>query len=97
MMFGPEEMREEIPYHFEIGLGFLAFAGLMLAALFSIRAKALLITIVSSLVAAGTLYAVGVADDWPVWQRVIFGVLGVAGALFAVFSFISFIRGEDPA
>ena len=97
LIFGPEDMREEIPFHVEIGLAVLAFAALMVAALFSTRAKALLITIISSLVAAGVLFVVAVADDWPLWQRLVFGVLGAGSALFAVFSLISFFQGDDPA
>ncbi|MEQ9314549.1 MAG: hypothetical protein RLN72_01785 [Henriciella sp.] len=97
LIFGPADMREEIPFHVEIGLGVLAFAALMIAALFSVRAKALLITIISGLVAAGVLFVVAFADDWPLWQRAVFGLLGAGSALFAIFSLISFFRGEDPA
>ena len=97
MMFGPQEMREQVPIHFELGVGFFVLSLLMIAALYSTRAKAFLVTLISGAVAAGVIFVAINAEDWPMWQRALFGLLGAGSALFAVFSLISVFRGEDPA
>lgn len=93
---GPSGIRNEIPYHVEIGLGFIAFGCLAIAALMSVRAKGLMITLCTGSIGAGVLYAATV-DDVSIWQRIIFGVLGSGTVLFAVFSLIHTVRGEDPS
>ena len=97
MMFGPQEMRDEVPIHFELGLAAIAFSLLMIAALFSVRAKALLISLITGLVAALTIFVALNSGDLALWQQVAFGVLGAGSALFSLYSLVSVFRGEDPA
>ncbi len=97
VMFGPAELREEIPWHRELGMGFIAFAALMLAALFFVRAKALLLAIVSGLVAAGAIFTGAAGEDLATWQRGLFILLGAGGGIFAIACLVSVFSGEDPS
>jgi len=97
IMFGPPELRAEIPWHRELGMVFIAFAALMLAALFFVRAKALLLAIVSAAIAAGAVFTGWAGEDLALWQRGLFVLLGAGGGIFALFCLISVFSGEDPS
>ncbi len=93
---GPEDLRQEIPIHFELGVGFAAFGFLMLAALFSVRAKSLLLFFAMSIFTA--LFGIAAYNSDPTTL----GFYGFsAGALmfgvWALWCFYAVFSGDDPA
>ena len=93
---GPGEISEEIPYNVELGLGAIAFGCLMIAALFSDRAKDLLLAVIFGPISV-VLILMAASSDFEIGQRVLFGVLGAGTALFFVYSVITTFTGDDVA
>ena len=94
--YGPEDLRQEIPIHFELGVGFVAFGLLMFAALFSVRAKSLLLFFAMSVLTGVFGFAAYNTDPTTL------GFYGFcAGALlfggWALWCFYAFFSGDDPA
>ncbi len=95
IMYGPQDLRDEIPIHFELGLGFVAFGALFFAALFVTRAKSLLLGIVVGAFSAGAIL-VAIQGDLPLWQAGLIGITGVFSAIFAISCLIAVFTGDDP-
>lgn len=93
---GPAELREDVPYHRELGLGFGAFGVLIFLALFSVRAKAFLIFIVVTAITIGEA-AVTMTFPFPSWQFIGLGIVTVLTACYAVFCLIDAVQGRDPS
>lgn len=93
---GPPELREDVPYHRELGLGFGAFAVLIVLALFSVRAKAFLIFIIVTALALGEA-VVTMTFPFPSWQFIGLGIVTLLTACYAVFCFIDAVQGRDPS
>ena len=93
---GPGEISEEIPYNVELGLGAIAFGCLMIAALFSDRAKDLLLAVIFGPISV-VLILMAASSDFEIGQRVLFGVLGAGTSLFFVYSVIATFTGGDVA
>lgn len=95
VMFGPPDLREEIPRHVEFGLGIAAFGALFFAALFVTRAKSLLLSVVIGAFSAGAILA-AFYGDLPLWQAALIGVTGFFSAIFAIACLVAVFTGEDP-
>jgi len=91
---GPDELSEEIPYHMELGAGAIAFGCLMIAALYSDRARNLLLAIIFGPISV-VLIMMAASGDFDVGQRILFGVLGAGTSLFFVYSVITTFTGDD--
>ncbi|MEM8977365.1 MAG: hypothetical protein AAGD43_35395 [Pseudomonadota bacterium] len=96
IIYGPGTMPQEIPYHVEIGWGFIAFGGLMILALINVRAKALMLTLVTGFFSTGAVFA-GLYADLPTVQAAVIGILGALGWVYVLFCFASIFTGKDPA
>lgn len=93
---GPDEISEEIPYNVELGFGAIAFGCLMIAALFSDRARNLLLAVIFGPISV-VLILMAASSDFEIGQRVLFGVLGAGTSLFFVYSVITTFTGDDVA
>jgi len=94
LIAGPDKLSEEIPYHMELGAGAIAFGFLMIAALYSDRARNLLLAIIFGPISV-VLIMMAVSGDFDVGQRILFGVLGAGTSLFFVYSVITTFTGDD--
>jgi len=95
IIYGPDVMSEQIPFHQPLGYGFVALGVLMFLALFFVRAKALIATLLIAGLAAGAIWG-AFSGAFPAWQAILMGILGIGGAFGAVGYFIAFLKGEDP-
>jgi hypothetical protein len=96
LIAGPDKLSEEIPYNVELGAGAIAFGFVMIAALYSARAKNLLLALIFGLVSV-VLIMMAVSGDFEVWQRILFGVLGAGTSLFSVYCVVTTFTGDDLA
>ncbi len=96
IIHGPGTMPQEIPYHVQIGWGFIAFGVLMILALINVRVKALLLTMVTGLFSTGAVLT-GLYADLPTVQAAVIGILGAFGWVYVLFCFVSIFTGKDPA
>jgi len=93
---GPDEISTEIPYNTELGIGAIAFGCLMIAALYSDRARYLLLVIIFVPFAV-VLIIMAASDNFDSGQRILFGLLGAGVSLGAVFCLIGVFAGDDQA
>ena len=93
---GPDEMSEEIPYSIELGAGAIAFGCMMIAALFSVRAKNFLLALIFGTISV-VLILMAISADFEVGQRVLFGLLGAGTSLFFVYCVVITFTGDDLA
>ncbi|NBC88873.1 MAG: hypothetical protein GVX90_05180 [Alphaproteobacteria bacterium] len=93
---GPDEISEEIPYSVELGAGAIAFGCLMIAALFSARAKNLLLALIFGTISVVLIF-MAVSGDFPVWQGIAFGLLGAGTSLFFLYCVVTTFTGDDLA
>jgi len=77
-----------------LGAGAIAFGCLMIAALYSDRARNLLLAIIFGPISV-VLIMMAVSGDFDVGQRILFGVLGAGTSLFFVYSVITTFTGDD--
>lgn len=91
---GPDEIAEEIPYDVELGIAAIAFGCLMIAALFSARARYLLLVIIF-IPFSVVLIWMAASGGFDAGQRILFGVLGAGTSLGAVFCLIGTFTGQD--
>lgn len=93
---GPDKLSEEIPYNVELGLAAIAFGCLMIAALYSDRARNLLLALIFGPISV-VLILMAVSSDFEVGQRVLFGLLGAGTSLFFVYCVVTTFTGDDLA
>lgn len=95
--FAPiESLRAEIPFYFELGLGFIGFGLLFFLALFLVRAKSLILFIVTALIAGLTGFgALGAGPQS--WEFYAFGLLSILIGIFSLSCLYAVFSGEDPA
>ena len=94
---GPDEMSaEEIPYSIELGAGAIAFGCMMIAALFSVRAKNFLLALIFGTISV-VLILMAISTDLEVGQRVLFGLLGAGTSLFFIYCVVITFTGDDLA
>jgi len=91
---GPDEIAEEIPYNVELGAGAIAFGCLMIAALFSVRTKNLLLALIFGAISVALIW-MAVSGDFPVWQGILFGLFGAGTSLFSLYCVVATFRGDD--
>jgi hypothetical protein len=91
---GPDEISEEIPYNVELGLGAIAFGCLMIAALFSVRTKNLMLTLIFGTTSVILIW-MAASGDFPVWQSILFGLFGAGTSLFSLICVVATFRGDD--
>jgi hypothetical protein len=94
-VIGPGGLREEIPVHVPLGLGFVGLGVLMLLALVSVRVKSLFVGVVTGLFSAGGLFTAFYGD----LNILHAGVIGVVSALafpYAIVCLMSVFTGKDP-
>lgn len=91
---GPAKLSDEIPYHVELGVISIAFGCLMIAALFSTRAKNLVLALIFGPISA-ILLLMSISGDFEIWQRILFGVLGAGNALFFLYCVVVTVTGDD--
>lgn len=93
---GVADIAARMPWHHEIGTTFMAIGVLTLLANVSVRAKSLVIIIITG-VAAAAIWAAITMDDLIILQRGLIGLTGVLAAIFALTSIPKLVTGEDAA
>jgi hypothetical protein len=93
---GPDEISTEIPYNTELGFGAIAFGCLMIAALYSDRARNLMLALIFGAISA-VLIMMAASGDFEVGERILFGVLGVGTSLFFLYCVVTTFTGDDLA
>jgi len=91
---GPNEIAEEIPYNVEWGAGAIAFGCLMIAALFSVRTKNLMLALIFGAISVALIW-MAVSGDFPVWESILFGLFGAGTSLFSLYCVVATFRGDD--
>ena len=91
---GPDEISAEIPYTTELGIGAIAFGCLMIAALYSDRARYLLLVIIFAPFSI-VLIMMAASGEFDSGQRILFGLLGAGALLGVVFCLIETFARED--
>ena len=95
IIYGPGTMPQEIPYHVEIGWGFISLGVLMMLAMINVRVKSFLLAIVTGLFSTGAIFT-GLYADLPIVQAAVIGILGVLGWGYVLLCFASIFTGRDP-
>jgi peptidoglycan/LPS O-acetylase OafA/YrhL len=96
LMAGPDEISEEIPYNIELGFGAIAFGCLMIAALYSARARNLVLALIFGAISIG-LIMMAASGESETGQRILFGVLGAGTSLFFLYWLVTTFTGDDQA
>ncbi len=86
-----------MPWHHEIGTTFMAIGVLALLANVSVRAKSLVIIVITGGWAAAAIWAAVTMDDLIILQRGLIGLTGLFAAIFAFTSIPKLVSGEDAA
>lgn len=94
LIAGPDTIPEEIPYHVEIGIAFIAFGCLMIAALSSVRTKNLMLTLIFGTTSVILIW-MAASGDFLVWQSILFGLFGAGTSLFSLYCVVATFRADD--
>lgn len=94
---GVADIAARMPWHHEIGTTFLAIGVLTLLANVSVRAKSLVIIIITGGWAAAAIWAAITMDDLAILQRGLIGLTGALAAIFALTSIPKLVTGADAA